>query len=219
MKTNVITILGRAGSGKGTQAKLLTERFGFDYFGSGDSLRKRRQASDFTAKKLFLVMEKGELVPSFIISKLWIDALEGLKSKSSFKGLILDGTPRKILEARLLDDALDWYEWDKNLKVVLIDISNRESFNRLTKRRQCAKCKRLIPWVGDFRKLKKCDKCNGELRTRTDDKPAAIKKRLEEYRKEVIPVIRHYQKQKKLIKIDGEQPIEDVFKDILKALR
>jgi adenylate kinase len=215
----VIAILGRPGSGKGTQAKLLIKKFDLEYFGSGDALRKRQKIKDFTGKKLFRVMEKGELVPSFVIAKLWIDALEKFKQKAKAKGFIFDGSPRKIMEAKMFDEALNWYEWGKEAKVILIDISVKESFKRLTKRRICKDCKRLIPWLGEFKKLKRCDKCGGSLITRSDDKPKAIKKRLEEFKKEVIPVLNYYQKQGKLIKINGEQSIENVFKDILKALK
>lgn len=216
--TKVIILLGRPGSGKGTQAKLLIKKFGLEYFGSGDALRKRQKIKDFTGKKLFEVMTKGELVPSFIISKLWIDKLEKFAKKRKFKGFILDGSPRIIIEAEFFDEALDWYGWQRWSKVILIDISKKESFNRLTKRRMCEKCGRLIPWLGDFKKLKKCDKCGGKLITRRDDRRQAIQKRLSEFEKEVKKVIKYYQKQRKLIRVNGEQPIKDVFSDILSAL-
>ncbi len=218
-KPVVIIILGPAGSGKGTQAKLLVKKFGLRYFGSGDALRARQKVGDFTAKKLIKVMGRGELVPNFVISKLWIDRLEKFKQKAKFNGLIFDGSPREMLEAKLFDEALNWYEWQEKAKVIFINISRKESFNRLTKRRQCKKCGRIIPWLGEFKKLKKCDKCGGKLIIRVDDKPEAIKKRLEEFKKEVIPVINYYKKQGRLIKINGEQSIEKVFKDILKAIK
>ena len=215
----VVILLGPAGSGKGTQAKLLVKEFGLEYFGSGEALRKRQKAGDFTAKKLIKIMGKGELVPSFVISKLWIDKLEKFKQKSKFKSFVIDGSPRKMIEAKFFDEALNWYEWQKKAKVILINISKKESLNRLTKRRICKRCGRLIPWLGQFKKLKKCDKCGGPLITRADDKLVAIKKRLEEFKKEVIPVINHYKRQGKLIKINGEQSIENVFNDILKVIK
>ncbi len=214
----VIILLGSAGSGKGTQAKILCKNLGLEYFGSGDSLRQRQKIGDFTSKKLIKIMREGKLVPSFVISKLWMDKLEKFKQEKKINGLLSDGSPRKTEEAKLLDEALEWYEWQKNIKVVFISISERESFNRLTKRRQCKKCGRIIPWIGEFKKLKKCDKCGGELIIRADDKLFAIKKRLAEFKKEVIPVINHYRKQGKLVKINGEQSIEDVFQDILKNI-
>lgn len=215
----VIIILGPPGSGKGTQAKLLAKKFRLEYVGSGDALRARQKVGDFTGKKLARVMGRGELVPSLIVADLWVNKLEKFKKRSRIKGLVLDGWTRTVIEATLMDEALNWYEWQKNVKVILIDISRKESFNRLTKRRQCKKCGRLIPWLGSFKKLKRCDGCGGKLITRVDDKPEAIEKRLEEYRKETIPAINYYKTQGRLIKINGEQSIEAVFEDILKSLK
>jgi len=218
-KQVAIIILGPAGSGKGTQAKLLQKKFDLEYIGSGRMIRQRQKAKDFTGRKLLEVSwRKGELVPTFLISKLWADRFEKLKQKLEFKGFVLDGSPRKLIEAELVDEALNWYEWQKNVKIILISISQKESFNRLTKRRQCKKCGRLIPWLGEFKKLKKCDKCGGELVIRVDDRLESIKKRLEEFKNKTIPVINYYKKQGRLIKINGEQSIEKVFEDILKTL-
>jgi len=218
-KPLIVIFLGRPGSGKGTQAKLLGKKFGLDYIGSGDLVRSRKLKGDFTGKTIAKIMDKGGLIPTPIIFKLWLDNLEDLKKKKNLKGFVVDGSPRKILEAYLIDEVLEWYGWQKDVKIVLIDISKKEAFHRLTKRRQCKKCGRLIPWVGDFKKLKKCDKCSGSLVIRIDDDIQAIKKRFQEFEKETKPVINYYKKQKKLIKINGEQGIEDVFEDILKVIK
>lgn len=215
----VIIILGPPGSGKGTQAKLLMRKFDLEYFGSGAALRERQEISDFTGKKIREFVERGEWVPEFVISKLWMDKLEEFKRKKKFNGFVSDGSPRRIIEAQLFDQALEWYRWDRSVKVLLINISREESFNRLTKRRQCKKCGRLIPWAGKFKKLKRCDKCGGELIVREDDKPRAIKKRLKEFKEKTIPVVNYYKKRDKLIKINGGQSIEEVFKDILKTIK
>lgn len=217
-KTLVIILLGRSGCGKGTQAELLQKKFGLEYVGSGDILRARSKNKDFTGMKLEQVMNRGEIAPTAIIFKLWLDILEGFKKKRQFRGFIMDGSPRRILEAQLIDQALEWYGWQKHVKVLLIDISRQEAFNRLSKRRICAKCGRLIPYLGEFKELKVCDKCGGKLRTRSDDSPAAIKERFDFFEKEVRPALNYYKKQRKLIRINGEQSIEGVFQDILKAL-
>jgi len=215
----VFLIIGPAGSGKGTQAKLLCQKFGLMYVGSGDTLRARQKVGDFTGNKLVKVMGKGELVPSLMIADIWVNEFEKIKKKQKgFKGLVLDGWTRTVTEAFLMDEALEWYEWNKNVKIILLNISKKESFNRLTKRRQCGKCGRLIPWIGEFKKLKKCDKCGGNLYVRHDDKLASIKMRIKEYKEETMPAINRYKKQGRLIKINGEQSIENVFKDILKAV-
>ena len=149
--------MGPPGSGKGTQAKLLAEKFRLKYVGCGDVLRARQKVGDFTGNKLIKVMGRGELAPSFVVSKTLGDELEKLKKRSKINGLVLDGWTRIDIEAIMADEALTWYEWDKNVKVILLNISRRELYNRLTKRRQCKKCGRLIPWLGEFKKLKKCD--------------------------------------------------------------
>jgi adenylate kinase len=214
----IILLFGPPGSGKGTQAKLLCKKFKLEYFGSGEELRKRQKINDFTGKKLKKVMNRGEWVPETTIIKIWLEKLEEFKKKRNFRGMVYDGGTRRMLEAQLFNIALKWYEWDKYLKVIYLWVSEKEAFNRLTKRRQCKRCGEIIPWIGKFKEISECPKCGGELIYRPDDKIPAIKKRLEEFKKHTIPVINYFKKQGKLIKINGEQPIEKVFQDILKAL-
>ncbi|MFH1671506.1 MAG: nucleoside monophosphate kinase [Candidatus Portnoybacteria bacterium] len=214
----IIILLGRSGSGKGTQAKLLIKEFGFDYLGSGKLLRERMEVKDFTGEKLAGFVNEGVLAPTWLVFNIWTQELEKIKNKKNFKGLIIDGSPRKVFEAELISYAFDWFEL-KNIKVVLVDISRQEAFDRLTKRRYCVQCGRIIPWTGSFKSLRVCDQCGGELETRADDNPKAINARMDYYRKEVEPVIEYYKKQKKLVKIDGEQSIEDVYRDVKRAIK
>jgi adenylate kinase len=213
----IIILLGKSGSGKGTQAELLQEKFNLDYIGSGDLLRVRAKKNDFTGKNLGKALNSGGLAPTAVILKLWLDRAEQLKNKKSLKGFIMDGNPRKILEAYLIDEALNWYKWDA--KIFLIDISDKEAVWRLTKRRICQKCKNILPFVGEFRKMKKCPECGGQLITRSDDKISSVRNRLAWFKKDVQPIINYYKKTGRLVKINGEQPIEKVFKDILKSLK
>lgn len=216
----IIILLGRSGCGKGTQAELLQKKFGLEYIGSGDFLRKRIKTRDFTGEKIEKVIKTGLFVPTPIVIDILLDVLEGYKKNSqNLKGIIFDGVPRKIIEAQVLDQTLEWYEWDKNVKVLLIDISEEEAFNRLTKRRICKNCNKLIPYIGNYKNLTVCDECGGELVTRPDDKEEAIRSRLNEFKDKTEPVLEHYEKQGKLIKINGEQPIEKVHQDILEAIK
>jgi adenylate kinase len=214
----IIIIFGRSGCGKGTQAKLLIKEFGFDYLSSGDLLREKMKEDDFSGWKLKKVLDKGERAPTFLMFQVWSEKIKEIKNKPDLKGLIIDGSPRSLLEAKLMDDAFEWYDW-KNIKVILLDISEQEAFERLTKRRICKECGRLIPWVGDFKGMKVCDKCGGELITRADDKPEAIRARLGYYKRDVQPAVDYYQEQGRLIKIDGEKSIEDVYQDVKRAIQ
>ena len=228
--SKIIILLGRPGCGKGTQAKLLAKKFGLEYIGVGDLVRKRQEVKDFTGKKLLRVSwKKGELLPSFLVSSFWTAKFEELKQnvrigtirnfKPKFKGFVLDGSSRTLIESQLIDEALKWYQWQKNVKIILINISEKESIWRLTKRRMCQDCGRLIPYIGEFKKLKRCDQCQGKLITRKDQSLGAIKKRIKEFNEKTKPAINYFQKQNRLIKINGEQSIEDIHKDILKAIK
>lgn len=213
----IVTLLGKSGSGKGTQADLLVEKFGLEHIGSGDLLRVRSKENDFTGKKLSQTLKKGNLVPTPVILKLWLDRVEELKNKKNLRGFVMDGNPRKILEAYFIDETFEWYSW--KLKAILIDISDKEAVVRLTKRRICKNCKEIIPYIGKFKNIKDCPKCGGQLIARNDDKLTAVKKRLTWFKREVQPIINYYKKTGRLIKINGEQSIEKVFKDILKIVK
>jgi adenylate kinase len=213
----IIILMGRSGCGKGTQAKLLQKEFGFDCLGSGDLLRTIAKRNDFSGQKLRKILGKGERVQAAFMFSVWSEEVRNMKNKPDLKGLILDGNPRALLEAKLMDDIFNWVEWTK-IKVILLTISDQEAFNRLTKRRICKKCGRLIPWVGQFKDLKKCDKCGGQLISRPDDKPAVIRARLDFYNKDVQPAVDYYHKQGKLVKVNGQQSIEDVYRAVKKIV-
>ncbi|MDD5752884.1 MAG: nucleoside monophosphate kinase [Candidatus Pacebacteria bacterium] len=211
----IIILLGKAGAGKDTQMELLREKMGLDYVGSGELLRERKKIDDFTGNKISQTIDNGGLVLTPVVFQLWIKKLEELKNRGDVKGIIIDGSPRKIKEAFLLDEALEWYEWNKNIKALLIDISDKEAIERIEKRKYCSQCKEIYIYDG---KVEKCSKCGGELIQREDDQIDGIKKRLDWFKKEVEPVIDYYKEGDRLIAIDGEQSIEKVFEDILKKL-
>ncbi len=218
MENKVLILLGLPGSGKGTQAKLLKEKFGFTYMGSGDLLRARKTIGDFTGNKIASVMDKGDRMPTHVIARIWMEKLEKLE-KEGFNGLIIDGSPRTVPEKDLIEGALDWYGWAENKKVILVDISSEESVIRLTKRRNCKECKRPIPFVGEFKNMEKCPDCGGELIGRIDDNEEGVRARLGWFKTDVQPVIDAYEKEGELIRVNGEQSIENVFKDILEAIK
>lgn len=211
-------LLGKAGSGKGTQVDLIKEKLGLEYVGSGELLRGRKVIADFTGKKIASVVDNGGIILTPVIFKLWMDKFEELKQKNDLRGIVLDGSPRKIKEAYLMEEALEWFEWDNNSKAMLIDISDEEAINRTTKRKICSQCGNIILFSKDNPDIEDCPKCGAKLIKREDDTLGGTKKRLEWFQTEVVPVINYYKEKGKLIIINGEQPVEDVFKDIMKEI-
>jgi adenylate kinase len=141
----ILILLGKSGSGKGTQVNLLKDKLGLDFLGTGALLRERKIVGDFSGKKIADVIDNGGIVPPPVVFKLWMDKFEEFKNKGdAFKGVILDGSPRKLREAWLMDDALGWFEWDKRVKIILIDISDEEAINRIAKRKICPRCGNIV---------------------------------------------------------------------------
>jgi len=214
----IIILLGPPGAGKGTQARLLQEKFDLEYFGSGQMLRNRIKTRDFTGKKIDEVMNQGKKVSAPIVIDLWMDKFEEIKNNNS-KGIIIDGSPRSGMEAEIMTEVLAWYEWDKNVSPIFINLSEQEANDRLLKRRVCVKCKKNIPYIGKYKTMEKCDECGGELIKREDDEPEDIKNRFKWYKTDVLPAVEYYKKQGILIEINGEQSIKDVHKEIMNKLK
>ncbi len=211
-------LIGRSGSGKGTQAKLLLEHFGnLFYISTGDLFRDLASQDTDVGQRIKKIIELGGLPYDDLATTLWMREIAYKVKKE--QGIIADGFPRRLNEAENFDQFLKFLEREESTFYILIDISREEAFNRLTKRRICKKCGRLIPWVGEFKKLEVCDQCGGELETRPDDTAEAINNRLDYFEERVMPAIKFFEEKGKLIKINGEQSIEDVFKDILKAIK
>jgi len=192
-KPLIIILLGKSGSGKGTQVNLIAEKYGLKKIGSGELLRQRKKQEDFSGSKISTVIDNGGIIPTPVIFKLWMDKLEEFKKGSEFEGIIFDGSPRKIKEAYLMDEAIEWYEWNENVKVILIDISDEEVVKRIASR--------------------------AGLEDRPEDSPEGIKKRLAWFEAEVVPVINYYKENNRLITINGEQSIEKVFNDIENSIK
>jgi len=220
-KPLIVVFLGKSGAGKGTQLDLFKERMGIDFIGSGDLLRNRKKVDDFTGSKISTVIDNGGLIATPVVFNLWMSEFERLKSKGdTLKGIVIDGSPRKIREAYLMTEALEWYDWNDNFKVILIDVSDEEVLSRIANRRICEECGEIVPYVGELKRLTNCPKCNGNLVKRAEDaETESVKKRLEWFQEEVGPVIDFYKEQGKLVTINGNQAVEDVFNDILAAIK
>ena len=215
----ILILLGKSGAGKGTQLNLLRERLGLEFIGTGNLLRERKKIKDFTGKKIAEVIDNGGIIVTPIPFKLWMDSFEEIKNnKGNFNGLIIDGSPRKIKEAWLLEEALEWYEWDKRVKVILIDISEEEAIARITRRKICPGCSHIVMFSKDDTDIENCPQCGSKLIKRPEDTVEGIKKRLAWFEEEVGQTIKYYEENNMLIRINGEQSVEDVYSDIIKAI-
>lgn len=183
----VIFLIGRPGCGKGTQLKFLTEKTNFSVINTGELLRERAKDDDLIGNKISETLSKGGLIPTPVVFSLWMPHILDYYNKGE-KGIIFDGNPRKLYEAKMLEE-LFLMLGVSSPKVIYIKISEEESYLRLSKR------------------------------GREDDKKKEIEERLEWFKKEVLPVVEYYSSKDDLIEINGEQKIEDVFKEIEEKIK
>lgn len=188
----VVSLIGPPGSGKGTQAGYLSQRFGWANMASGDLLRERREKDDFTGRKIKEEMANGQLVPTLVVAHLWFDRMEEIKQAGEFPGLIIDGSPRRVLETELIKGALSWYGWDQDYRVIYLNISQEQSMKRLLAEHQG--------------------------RARADDVEEALTARWQWFQEEVQPTLDDLRSRNELLEVNGEQSREEVLTDILKAL-
>jgi adenylate kinase len=210
-----IIMLGAPGAGKGTQAKMLADKYGIPHISTGDIFRANIKNNTELGKKAKGYMDAGQLVPDELVVDLVVDRI---KNKDCMKGFILDGFPRTIPQAEALDYALN----NQNEKIdyaINVDVPDENIINRMAGRRACVGCG--ATYHVEFNPPKKvdtCDICGQALILRDDDKPETVKKRLEVYHAQTQPLIDHYGKKGALLTIDGTQDIQDVFKSITKVL-
>ncbi|MFA6098771.1 MAG: nucleoside monophosphate kinase [Patescibacteria group bacterium] len=212
---NVI-ILGPQGSGKGTQAEFLVKKFRLHYIGTGVIFRKlARQKSALGRRINRIINIKGNLVPSDFVIKI---VGQAVKNTPKNKGLLFDGYPRNLKQARALNKIL--VQIGRTIShVFYLPISKKTTIRRLELRRTCRQCKRIfIEGVNLKARQRVCPKCGGEIYQRDDDKPSAIAKRLEIFNKQTKPVIDYYRKKGVLILINGEPPINQVTEEVLKKI-
>ncbi|OGL44180.1 MAG: adenylate kinase [Candidatus Schekmanbacteria bacterium RBG_16_38_11] len=210
-----IVLLGPPGVGKGTQSKMLSERFGIPQISTGDILRKAVNDKTEMGIKAKVFMERGELVPDEVVIGIIDDRI---KNDDCKKGFILDGFPRNVNQAEELDKIFKKKGFPLNI-VLSIDASENEVIRRLGGRRSCKECGEVFHIF--FRQPKNagiCDKCGGELYQRKDDKEETIRGRLEVYNRETNPLIDYYKKMGKLRSVSGEGEIKEIFSSLCKLV-
>ncbi len=211
-----IVILGPQGSGKGTQAELLATKYKLVHIEMGEFLREvSSQKTVFGRKVNLIINKKKELVPDGIIKKI---LAQRVKKIPKSKGIIFDGIPRKLSQIKLINKIIGSLG-RKIGKVIFVKISARESIKRISKRYHCMNCETGLILGRDIKSPKsKCPVCAGLVGQRVDDTIFGIKKRLAIFCRETLPVIRYYKRKKILIEINGEQPINNIFEQIVKKL-
>lgn len=210
-----IVFLGPPGAGKGTQAKILIERYGIPQISTGDMLREHRAKGTELGKKAQEYMDKGQLVPDEIILDM---VKERLSQKDCEKGFILDGFPRTVAQAEALDRILS--EMGKKLDFALaLVVPDELLVERLTGRRTCKNCGMMYHIKYKPPKVEGvCDVCGGELYQRPDDNEETVRNRLKVYHESTAPLIDYYKKRGILREIDGSKSIEEITNQIIQIL-
>lgn len=210
-----IIMLGAPGAGKGTQAKKIAEKYRIPHISTGDIFRANIKNGTELGKKAKTYMDQGLLVPDDLVVDLVVDRVN---QKDCENGYVLDGFPRTIPQAEALDKALA----KMNQKVdyaIDVEVPDENIIRRMSGRRACVDCGATyhIEYAPTI-KEGICDKCNGTLILREDDKPETVEKRLSVYHEQTQPLIDYYTKAGILKEVDGTQDIDVVFGQIAEIL-
>ncbi len=209
---NITVFLGAPGSGKGTQAKRLTESKNFVHLSTGDMLRAAIQKGTDVGKRAKTFVDKGELVPDDVMIEMIEDTLKSLPQQSN---ILLDGFPRTLAQAR----ALDGNPHTSVGQAIYFMVPEKALVTRLTGRRICEQCGE--PFHTAFVPPKRenvCDKCGGKLYQRSDDKEEVVVKRLDVYRNQTEPLLSYYVSEKKLSQLNGDQAPDILQQELTRVL-
>ena len=209
MSKVIISLFGPQGSGKGTQAKILMKKLNLPHISTGDLFRAAIESRTALGAQVEKIINGGRLVSDEITFNL---LKERIGRADCAAGFILDGYPRTVKQAELLDQSVQVSQ------VIFIEISDEEAVKRLTNRRQCPRCGAIFNLYTSPKPAEDelCDYCRVKLIQRADDTEKAVRERLQRYHAEAEPLIRYYRD--KVVKINGEQTIEQVAADIIKNI-
>ncbi len=217
-----IILVGPPGAGKGTQAKKLAEVYGIPQISTGDILRANVALGTELGRKAKEIMASGGLVPDELVNAMVADRLTQDDCK---RGCILDGVPRTVGQAEWLDDHLKDKFFDSNKGralppiVVQVKVGYNDLLQRLTGRRSCPTCGRIYnvhyqpPSVDGV-----CDLDGSKLVLRPDDREEVIAERLRAYDRQTMPLVEYYQGSGRLMTVNGDQPIDAVMAEIIRAI-
>jgi len=206
-----IVLLGAPGAGKGTQAELLVEWLSLPTVSSGDLFREAIGAGTPLGRRAKEYMDRGELVPDAVT----VDMIaERLSRPDCAEGVILDGFPRTVAQARALDELLQGMGRQVDI-VAYIEASPQVLLRRLAGRWTCSQCGAVYHEVFNPEAVRGvCDNCGGKLVQREDDTPEVQQRRIEVYAERTAPLISYYREKGVLSEVDGEQDVEAVQRDL-----
>ena len=210
-----IIMLGAPGAGKGTQAKMIADKYQVPHVSTGDIFRANIKEGTELGKEAKTYMDKGHLVPDELTVKILLDRVAKEDCKN---GYVLDGFPRTIPQAEVLDKALS--EMGDAIDFAIdVEVPDENIIRRMSGRRACLACGATYHIVHvPPKKEGICDRCGKELVLRDDDKPETVKNRLEVYHDQTQPLIDFYTKKGILKTVDGTQDMNDVFAAIVTIL-
>ena len=210
-----IIMLGAPGAGKGTQAKMIAEKFNIPHISTGDIFRANIKNGTELGAKAKEYMDKGLLVPDELVCDLVVDRVQ---QEDCQKGYILDGFPRTIPQAEALDAALE--KLGDNVDFAInVEVPDENIVRRMGGRRACVGCGATYHVVYNPTKQENiCDACGAELILRDDDKPETVENRLKVYHEQTQPLIDYYTKKGIIAEVDGTIDMQDVFAEICKIL-
>lgn len=210
-----IIMLGAPGAGKGTQAKMIAEKYGIPHISTGDIFRANIKNGTELGKKAKTFMDQGLLVPDELTVDLVIDRIS---KDDAQQGYVLDGFPRTIPQAECLDKALS----ERNEKIdyaINVDVPDENIVKRMSGRRACVGCGATYHIQYNPPKQESvCDTCGEKLILRDDDQPETVLNRLKVYHDQTQPLIDYYEKAGALRNVDGTVDMKDVFKAIVEIL-
>jgi len=206
-----IVLLGAPGSGKGTQAKLLVDKYKIPQMSTGDLLRAEVAAGTDLGKRAKAAMDSGQLVTDEVVLGMIQARLAKPDAKSGF---ILDGFPRNIPQAQSLDAMLARLGQPLQL-ALLVDVDTDVLMKRLTGRRSCGSCGAIYNiYFSAPKTANKCDKCSGALQHRSDDNEQTVANRLKVYQQQTAPLVNYYKAQGKLRTVRGVGAVSAIFKNV-----
>ena len=210
-----IIMLGAPGAGKGTQAKMIADKYGVPHVSTGDIFRANIKNGTELGMEAKKYMDQGLLVPDELTVKILLDRVSQPDCKN---GYVLDGFPRTIPQAEVLDKALA--ELGESIDYAIdVDVPDENIVKRMSGRRACVSCGATYHVVHvPPKKEGICDRCGSELILRDEDKPETVKNRLDVYHKQTQPLIDFYTKKGVLKTVDGTVDMQDVFKAIVAIL-